>query len=164
MVEENINILCQYHADAHGYEVLQGSGIVEGKLLGGCLDVFVEVLGTKIWPSLDEWKGKILFLETSENDMLEYQLAWILRNFAAQGIFDVIKGIIVGKPARRSKYETYKEVYKRIIGMEARHPELPILYNANLGHALPIAVIPYGIKCQLDMDKKSFVLLESATK
>lgn len=162
--EENINVFRQYHEDEHGYEVLQGNGIVEGELLGGCLDVFIEVIGTKIWPSLGEWEGKIMFLETSEVDMSEYQLAWILRNFVAQGIFDVIKGIVVGKPARRSKYDTYKEVYKRIIGMEAGHPELPILYNANFGHALPIAVIPYGIKCRLDMDKKSFILLETATK
>lgn len=162
--EKNINVLRNYHEDEHGYEVLQGSGIVEGKLLGGCLDVFIELLGTKLWPDLEEWKDKIMFLETSEMDMSEYHLTWILRNLAAQGIFDVIKGIVVGKPARRSKYETYKEVYQRVIGIEAAHPELPILYNANFGHALPIAVIPYGIQCQLDMDHKTFTLLEPATE
>ena len=162
--EKNINVLRNYHEDEHGYEVLQGSGIVEGKLLGGCLDVFIELFGTKLWPDLEEWKDKIMFLETSEMDMSEYHLTWILRNLAAQGIFDVIKGIVVGKPARRSKYETYKEVYRRVIGMEAAHPELPILYNANFGHALPIAVIPYGIQCQLDMDHKTFTLLEPATE
>lgn len=162
--EKNINVLRNYHEDEHGYEVLQGSGIVEGKLLGGCLDVFIELFGTKLWPDLEEWKDKIMFLETSEMDMSEYHLTWILRNLAAQGIFDVIKGIVVGKPARRSKYETYKEVYRRVIGIEATHPELPILYNANFGHALPIAVIPYGIQCQLDMDHKTFTLLEPATE
>lgn len=162
--EKNINVLRKYHEDDHGYEVLQGSGIVEGELLGGCLDVFVEVLGTALWPNLDEWKDKIMFLETSEMDMPEYNLTWILRNFAAQGIFDVIKGIIVGKPTRRTKYETYKDVYKRVIGVEAGHPELPILYNANFGHALPIAVIPYGITCRLDMESKTFTLLEPATE
>lgn len=162
--EKNIDVLRNYHEDEHGYEVLQGSGIVEGKLLGGCLDVFIELFGTKLWPDLEEWKDKIMFLETSEMDMSEYHLTWILRNLAAQGIFDVIKGIVVGKPARRSKYETYKEVYRRVIGIEAAHPELPILYNANFGHALPIAVIPYGIQCQLDMDHKTFTLLEPATE
>lgn len=162
--EKNINVLREYHEEDHGYEVLQGRGIVEGELLGGCLDVFVEVLGTELWPNLDEWKDKIMFLETSEMDMPEYNLTWILRNFAAQGIFDVIKGIIVGKPTRRTKYETYKDVYKRVIGVEAGHPELPILYNANFGHALPIAVIPYGIKCRLDMENKTFTLLEPATE
>ena len=51
-----------------------------------------------------------MFLETSEVDMSEYQLAWILRNFMAQGLFDVINGIVVGKPSRRKKYEIYKKL------------------------------------------------------
>ena len=59
-------------------------------------------------------------------------------------------------------YEIYKKVYQRVIGIEAHHPELPILYNANIGHALPIAVIPYGVRCRLDLDKKTFTLLEPA--
>lgn len=162
--EENINVVRQYHEDEHEYEVIQGSGCVRGELLGGCIDVFQMVVGTTIWPSIDEWKGKILFLETSEADMSEYQLAWALRNLVAQGIIDVINGIVVGKPARRGKYETYKEVYKRVIGFEAGHPDLPILYNANIGHAKPIAVIPYGIRCELDLDNKIFTLLEPATR
>lgn len=160
--ENNINVLRQYHKDENGYEVIQGNGVVEGELLGGCLDTFIEVLGTELWPDKEKWKGKIMFLETSEVDMSEYQLAWILRNFMAQGLFDVINGIVVGKPSRRKKYEIYKKVYQRVIGIEAHHPELPILYNANIGHALPIAVIPYGVRCRLDLDKKTFTLLEPA--
>lgn len=78
--------------------------------------------------------------------------------------YEVIQGngIVVGKPSRRKKYEIYKKVYQRVIGIEAHHPELPILYNANIGHALPIAVIPYGVRCRLDLDKKTFTLLEPA--
>ncbi len=128
------------------------------------MDTFIEVLGTELWPDKEKWKGKIMFLETSEVDMSAYQLAWILRNFMAQGLFDVIDGIVVGKPSRRKKYEIYKKVYQRVIGIEAHHPELPILYNANIGHALPIAVIPYGVCCRLDLDKKTFTLLEPACK
>ena len=162
--EENVNVLRQYHEDEHGYEVLQGTGRVQGELLGGCLDVFPMMVGTEIWPSIDEWKGKILFLETSETDMPEYQLLWTLRNLAAQGIFDVINGIVVGKPARRTKYESYKEVYRKVVAAEAGRPELPILYNANFGHAKPIAVLPIGLRCELDMDRKTFTLLEPATE
>ena len=91
-------------------------------------------------------------------------LTWILRNLAAQGIFDVISGILVGKPARRSKYEPYKEVYRKVVGFEAGHPELPILYNVNFGHAEPIGVLPIGVRCRLDADRKRLTLLESATE
>ena len=72
-----------------------------------------------------------MFLETSEDDISADCLTWYLRNFAAQGLFDVIHGIIVGKPARRSKYEPYKEAYRQVVGAEAGHPELPIMFNVN---------------------------------
>jgi muramoyltetrapeptide carboxypeptidase LdcA involved in peptidoglycan recycling len=161
---ENQNRLKPYHREEVGYELLQGGGIAEGELLGGCLDVFVELLGTPIWPSRKQWHGKLLFLETSEEDMSCTYLTWILRNLQAQGIFDEISGILVGKPARRSKYEPYKEVYRRVVGREAGHPELPILYNVNFGHAEPIGVLPYGLKCRLDAENKTLTLLESATE
>ncbi len=161
--EENINTLRQYHPEEIGYEVLQGSGVVEGPLLGGCLDVFIELTGTPIWPAKEQWAGKLLFVETSEEDMSCDLLTWILRNLAAQGIFDVIKGIIVGKPARRSKYEPYKEVYRRVVGREAGHPDLPILYNVNFGHAEPIGILPIGVLCRLDADRKRLTLLEPPT-
>lgn len=162
--EKNIHTLKPYHPEEIGYEVLQGQGIVEGPLLGGCVDVFIELLGTCLWPDQEEWAGKILFLETSEEDMSCDLLTWILRNLAAQGIFDVISGILVGKPARRSKYEPYKEVYRKVVGFEAGHPELPILYNVNFGHAEPIGVLPIGVRCRLDADRKRLTLLESATE
>ena len=161
--EENIHTLKQYHPEEIGYEILQGSGTAEGELLGGCLDVFIELTGTPLWPSLSDWSGKLLFVETSEEDMSVDLLTWILRNLAAQGIFDVIRGVIVGKPARRSKYEPYKEAFRRVIGREAGHPELPILYNVNIGHAEPICVFPIGVKARVDADAKTLTLLEPAT-
>lgn len=42
------------HYEKHGYEVLQGNGIFEGELLGGCIDVFPMFIGTEIWPSINE--------------------------------------------------------------------------------------------------------------
>lgn len=162
--EKNIDTLRQYHPEQIGYEILQGSGAVEGELLGGCADVFIELLGTILWPSPDDWAGKILFVETSEEDMSCNCLAWLLRNLAAQGLFDVLRGIIVGKPARRSKYEPYKEVWRRVVGFEAGHPELPILYNVNFGHAEPICVLPIGVRCRLDADRRTLTLLEPATE
>lgn len=160
---KNINKLKEYHKEEIGYEVIQGKGKVEGELLGGCLDVFIELFGTSIWPSIDTWKDKIMFLETSEEDMSTDLLTWILRNMAAQDIFNVIKGIIVGKPARRSKMSPYKEAYKKVIGDECGLKDLPILFNVNFGHAEPIGVIPYGVKALLDLDKKEIKLLEKAT-
>ena len=162
--EENMQVLRQYHPEEIGYELLQGGGIAEGELLGGCIDVFPEIIGTSIWPKKEEWRGKLLFLETSEVDMPDYELTWLLRGLAAQDIFEEICGILVGKPARRSKYEPYKEVYRKVVGFEAKRPDLPILYNVNIGHADPIGVLPIGARCRLDAERKTLTLLEPATE
>lgn len=146
-----------------GYEILQGSAAVTGELLGGCIDVFPELMGTILWPKAEEWDGKLLLIETSECNMDPILLSWFLRGMAAQGIFDRIHGVIVGKPAYEDKYEPYKEVLKQIIGFEAGRPDLPILCNVNVGHAYPIGVFPLGLRYEIDCEKKTLRLLEPAT-
>lgn len=147
-----------------GYALLQGKGKVVGDLLGGCIDVFTELLGTSLWPSLKEWENKILLIETSESNMSEEVLSWFLRNLHAQGILHVINGIVVGKPPFRDKEESYKDVYRQVVGFEAGLPDLPILYNVNVGHAYPIGVFPLGLPYEIDCEKKTLRLLVPATE
>lgn len=161
--EENINEATPRFSNT-GYEILQGSGKVTGELLGGCIEVFIDMIGTALWPSIDEWKGKLLLLETSEVDLPEVILSWILRNLNAQGILHVINGIVIGKPAYKERSEKYKEVFRQVVGFEAGLPNLPILYNVNVGHAYPIGVFPLGLKYEIDCDEKKFTLLEAATE
>lgn len=160
--EENINLAKKTLPEEHGYETIQGSGIVSGKILGGCIDVFPMIIGTEIWPTLDEWKDKILLLETSEEKPSPELVTYYLRKLGAQGIFNVIKGIIVGKPQEEKYYEEYKEVYKKVL-QEFNKEDLPILYNVNIGHASPIGVLPLGVEVKIDYTKRKIVLLESAT-
>ena len=157
-IEENNNIPRKMNDETHGYEVLQGNGKVEGKLLGGCLDVLQMFVGTTIWPSLDEWKDKILFLETSEEEPTPDFVRYTLLNLSALGILNVINGIIVGKPKNEAYYEEYKEVYKKVVGEV--NPDLPILYNINIGHADPMCIFPLGQKVRLDLDKKEIIFLK----
>lgn len=160
--EENINVSIPRYPNK-GYEVLQGKGVVTGELLGGCIDVFPELLGTSLWPSVEEWKGKFLLLETSECDMPEMVLSWFLRNLHAQGILHAINGIVVGKPAFEDKIERYKDVYRQVVAVEAGLSDLPIIYNVNVGHAYPIGVFPLGLKYAIDCENKTLTLLEPAT-
>ena len=146
-----------------GYELLQGRGKVRGQLLGGCIDVFPELLGTALWPDVKDWEGKLLLLETSEEDMTPDMLSWLLRNLQAQGILRVLKGILVGKPALRCREEAYKEVYRRVVGFEAGLPDLPILWNVNAGHAYPTGLLGLGLTYEIDCDVPSLRLLEPGT-
>ena len=146
-----------------GYEILQGAGKASGPLLGGCVEVFPELFGTPLWPAAEEWRGKLLLLETSEEDTPPSWLAWFLRGLQAQGVLHAVNGIVVGRPAFPDKIEPYKEVYRQVVGFEAGRPDLPILYNVNVGHAYPIGLFPLGLDYEIDCDAKTLTLLEPAT-
>ena len=161
--ESNKNIPHSMKKDVHGYEIINGKGIVKGHLLGGCLDVFMMINGTTIWPTLNEWSNAILFLETSEDQPSPDFVLWTLRNLAAQGILDVINGMIVGKPVGETYYEEYKKVIRQVIVEEEHLTDLPIIYNVNIGHAKPIGILPYGIETELNCDVQTIRFLESPT-
>lgn len=160
---ENINTAKKLVKEEHGYEILQGSGTITGEVLGGCIEVFSMIVGTEIWPGKNGFKDKILLLETSDEKLPPDYLKRYLRNLGAQGIFDVIQGIMVGKPQEEKYYEEYKEVYKQVL-KEFKQENLPIIYNVNIGHSFVIGIIPLGTNITIDFDNKKIILAESATK
>lgn len=160
---QNTKIQKKLTKEVHGYEVLQGKGTVEGQVLGGCIDIFPIMIGTEIWPNQEEWKDKILLLETSEDKIKPTDLTMYLRNLGAQGILNMVKGIIVGKPYCEAYYEEYKEVYKKVL-CEFHQEELPVLYNVNIGHAFSTGIIPLGSDICVDFTTKTITLLESPTR
>ena len=161
--EKNAHIGKQLIPDEKGYEVLQGTGKARGHLLGGCLDVFQMAVGTEIFPTLEQWKNAIMFIETSEVNPPPEYVRWTLRNLAAQGILRVLSGIIVGKPQGEKYYDEYKQTILQVVAGEEKLTDLPIIYNVNFGHAFPIGIIPYGVMAELDCGRKTITLLESAT-
>lgn len=112
--------------------------------------------------SSDEWEGKILLLETSEDKPSPDYVLYYLRNLGAQGILNKINGIIVGKPKEEAFYEEYKEVYLTVL-KEFNCEGLPIIYNVNIGHAIPNGILPLGIKYEINIEEKTIRFLESAT-
>ncbi|GLC81495.1 S66 family peptidase [Lacrimispora brassicae] len=156
--------------ESRGFELLQGAGVFEGRLLGGCLESLYDILTStrykdekevcekyRLFPSLDEWVGKILFIETCEEKPTPAMLKKELLALKVRGILKVVNGILVGKPQDEMYYEEYKAVYSEVID----NKELPILYNVNFGHATPRCVIPYGMHVKVDAAKKKILFLES---
>ena len=74
-----------------------------------------------------------------------------------------VRGIVFGKPAAEDKFDSYREVLRQVVGFEAGRPELPILYNANVGHSYPIGLFPLGLRYEIDCEEKRLTLLEPAT-
>ena len=87
-----------------------------------------------------------------------------LRTLAAQGILKVLNGIIVGKPQAEQYYKEYKGAILKVVAEEEKLVDLPIIYNVNFGHAMPIGIIPYGVKAEIDCDNKRIVLLKVRQK
>lgn len=145
----------------NGVEVLQGSGKVRGRLIGGCIEVLEMVKGTKLWPEEKLWEDSILFFETSEDKPSPVYFEYWLRNYGSQGILEKSKGIIFGKPYDNQYYEEYKKVIYKVIRDELRLKDLPILYNMNFGHTAPMITLPYGALAEIDCDNNTFSILES---
>lgn len=144
-----------------GYELLQGTGTVQGRLIGGCIEVLEFAKGTQLWPEKHHWKDSILFFETSEEKPAPAQIKYWLRNYAAQGILQQANGMIFGKPQDETHYEAYKEAILTVM-KEYDLENLPILYNLNFGHTEPKFVLPYGVKAEVNCQQKTFTILEAA--
>ncbi|GKV64503.1 MULTISPECIES: S66 peptidase family protein [unclassified Sporosarcina] len=146
-----------------GYEVLQGSGTAQGRLIGGCIEVLEFAKGTALWPENKHWDNSILFFETSEEKPDPQMIRYWLRNYATQGILHKANGIIFGKPQDEKYYEEYKREIRSVM-KEYDLEELPILYNLNFGHTEPKFILPYGALAEIDCEQGTFMILESGTE
>ncbi|MFZ0578622.1 MAG: S66 peptidase family protein [Psychrobacillus psychrotolerans] len=146
-----------------GYELLQGSGIAQGRLIGGCIEVLEFAKGTSLWPAKEYWKDSILFFETSEELPTPGNVEYWLRNYGTQGILQQAKGIIFGKPQNEKYYEEYKESI-RVIMKELSLENLPVLYNLNFGHTEPKFVLPYGAMAEINCENRTFSILDSGVE
>ena len=158
-VEENKYIQRTMNKNS-GYELLQGTGIVHGHLIGGCIEVLEFVKGTGLWPEKTHWENSIVFFETSEDKPHPTYIKYWLRNYAAQGILQKINGIVFGKPIDEHYYEEYKQEIVTIM-QEYKLEHVPILYNLNFGHTEPKFILPYGARAEINCHTRSFSILES---
>ncbi len=146
------------------WRFLQGEGVHRGHLLGGCFEVLDWLRGTDFFPSLEQWQGAILFLETSEEAPSPLAVKRGLRSLAAMGILSVLTGIIVGRPGGNvpiADFEQYDEAFLEVIRDEQGLDELPIITHVDFGHSDPMFILPYGAIAEIDCTHKAFSILES---
>lgn len=139
----------------NGYEWLR-EGYVEGELLGGSIPSINHLAGTKYWCNSKE---KIYFIDIPEG-YVPYEgiplqdVDSFLADLYNLGVFDNIKGLIIGRPYHYSSQQS--EELKQIILRYSFRKKYPILYNSNIGHTDPIITIRYGSVVELDSEKNSF--------
>ena len=161
------------------YKFIQGQGHIKGNLIGGCVDVLEFIKGTKIWPCLEFWKNKVLFIETSEDKpSRDLFISW-LRNYGAQGILNKLSGIIMGIPGGdidyndpdyKNKLNNQMELFQEYEGAliqvckEFNREDLVIVTQLNIGHTMPMLTIPLGCGIELDADNKRINIIENGVE
>lgn len=150
------------HPD-RGFELLQGAPVFSGSILGGCIDTMYDFFNGDryadmpalcrkygLFPDAADWQGRILLLESSEEQMPPAKYRQALEYLKAAGVFGAVSGVLVGKPMD----EAYADEYKRLLVEVIGDPGLPVVCNLNVGHALPRCIIPFGVDAVVDAEKQ----------
>ncbi|MGM9631875.1 MAG: S66 peptidase family protein [Eubacteriales bacterium] len=159
---DQIGVPLKSHPDC-GFELLQGNSVFSGEILGGCIDSIYDIFNGDthadmpelcekygLFPKAEDWAGKILLLESSEEKMSPEKYRKAVITLKETGIFDVISGVLIGKPMDN----TYAREYKQILIDVIDKNHLPIVCNINIGHSQPRCIMPFGVKATVDTDNQ----------
>ena len=146
-----------------GFELLQGPPVFRGKILGGCICTLFDLFdGGRyadspalcaeygLFPPAEDWRGKILLLESSEERPSPEKYRTALMHLKNAGVLDAVNGLLIGKPQN----EVYDREYRAILHEVVDDPEKPIVCNLSIGHALPRCILPFGVEAEVDAEKQ----------
>lgn len=112
---------------------------IEGRLIGGCLDVLVLYLGTKfdgVKAFAEKYKedGILWFLESCDlNTMGMRRALWQLEQ---AGWFKYVKGFLIGRPYHHGEVCIGLDQYEAVTGILKKY-DVPILMDLDIGHIPP---------------------------
>ena len=142
-----------------GFDLLQGAPVFSGKILGGCIDSIYDMFDGgryadmpelcqkyHLFPDAEDWRGRILLLETSEEKPSPEKYRRALQYLKDAGVFSAVSGVLAGKPMD----ETYAAEYKQLLTEVIAQPNLPVVFNLNIGHAMPRCIMPFGREAVVD--------------
>ena len=146
-----------------GFVLLQGPAVFFGTILGGCIDTIFDYFDPTrypdspalckqygLFPSAEDWQGKILLLESSEEKPAPERYRAALEHLKRRGVFEAVSGILVGQPQDCC----YEAEYWALLRETVANPDLPILANLPIGHSTPRCIMPFGVQCTVDAEKQ----------
>jgi len=139
-----------------GYKWLK-SGKSRGEILGGTIPSINHLAGTKYWINPKE---KIYFFDIPEDpsDIRKGLSIGDIDSYLADlnnlGLFDSIRGLIIGRPPHYSQEEDLQ--LRKLILKYMDRKKCPILYNVNIGHTDPIITLRYGAIVEIDSYANKF--------
>ncbi len=115
------------------------NGIATGELVGGNLCTLLSLMGTEFQP---DFKNKILYLEDVNEPL--YKIDRMLSQLKLCGVFEEIKGLLVGKfsCAEAEFHKKIKELLKEY--------EIPCGYGFSATHELQKMTLPLNVEYEID--------------
>ncbi len=135
------------------------TGRAKGRLVGGCLETLEHLRGTPYWP---DWRDTIWFFETSEEKPSPEDVDAILMDYENMGVFEKLRGMLVGRPMRYSTEE--KEQLRERILERTKRFTFPIIADMDFGHTAPTFTLPIGCRAKIDTYQQTFAILEPAVE
>lgn len=119
---------------------------IEGRLIGGCMDCLVNLLGTKydkVTEFAEQYKedGVIWFLESCDLNVMSIRRAiWQMKN---AGWFSYVKGFLIGRPAVYGQEMMGLDQYHAVCDLLAEL-HVPVIMDADIGHLSPMMPLVCG--------------------
>jgi muramoyltetrapeptide carboxypeptidase len=138
-------------------------GKVSGQLVGGCLWLLGQAIGTEWQSDLD---GKIFFFE--DVDAPPWYIDGILNQMTQAGMLKGVIGVVVGELMRCDWSEARPE-FPQSLSIEdvlERYIQplgVPGIHGLPMGHGKNMATLPLGVEVTLDADERKLVVDEPAT-
>ena len=146
-----------------GWTWLGGDAVVEGPLLGGCVEVLAMALASPVWPPATAFDGAVLVLETSEEAPSVDDVKYVLRAMGGGGAFDRLGAVLVGRPMHYSQKDTWRQ-YEVVlqVAREFGRPDLPVVGGFDVGHTVPHTVVPLGTTARVAPVGRTIAFTEAA--
>ncbi|MHB8928481.1 MAG: hypothetical protein ACYC9Q_12675 [Bacillota bacterium] len=113
--------------------------------------------GTPHWP---DFRGALLFLETSEDKPSPARVDAILADYGNMGVLGVVNGLLLGRPYGYDDEE--RLALHRVVLERTRAYSFPVLADVDFGHTSPTLTLPIGCRAVLDADARSLAVTEAA--
>lgn len=132
----------------------------EGRLLGGCMDCLVNLLGTKFDYAAEfqeKYKedGILWFLESCDLNVMAIRRAvWQMKN---AGWFQYVKGFLIGRPLCFGQEMMGLDQYDAVVGLLKEY-KAPVIMDIDLGHLSPMMPIVCGSYGKVDVCGNDIVI------
>ncbi len=129
-------------------------GNVQGKLVGGNLSILYSLIGTD---DQIDYTNTILFIEDLSEHL--YHIDRMLYAFEKAGVFNKIKGLIVGGMTDLQDTDTpFGQTIEEIILHHFKYRKIPIAFNFPAGHIHDNRSLVLGNPCELVISESETIL------